>query len=223
MALFKILSGNSSSFTTDLSSISIIPPFNEGYCYFIKDTQKFYLDWKDSDGGLHRTSLNEDDIASKMDKNNPVGSGSFSIGRKGGSTTGSSSFAVGTDVTASGPYSFAQGNQTTASETCSHAEGNYTETGDEAQHVEGKYNIITTGAHIIGNGSSSNRSNAYTLDWDGNAWFSGDVYVGSTSGTNKDEGSKQLATIDYDFDLITTSDIDTICAASLAAASEVSF
>jgi hypothetical protein len=38
------------------------------------------------------------------------------------------------------------------------------------------------------------RSNAHTLDWDGNAWFAGDVYVGSTSGSNKDEGSKKLAT-----------------------------
>ena len=31
----------------------------------------------------------------------------------------------------------------------------------------------------------------------GDAWFAGDVYVGSTSGTNKDEGSKKLATEEY--------------------------
>jgi hypothetical protein len=68
------------------------------------------------------------------------------------------------------------------------------------------YNIIDTSAsaaeratyaHIVGNGtSSSKRSNAHTLDWSGNAWFSGDVYVGSTSGINKDEGSKRLARVD---------------------------
>lgn len=53
-------------------------------------------------------------------------------------------------------------------------------------------------SHIVGNGTSNtNRSNSYTLDWDGNAWYSGDVYVGSTSGTNKDEGSKKLATEEY--------------------------
>lgn len=53
-------------------------------------------------------------------------------------------------------------------------------------------------ATIIGNGTSDyTRSNAYTLDWDGNAWFAGDVYVGSTSGTNKDDGSKKLATEAY--------------------------
>jgi hypothetical protein len=35
------------------------------------------------------------------------------------------------------------------------------------------------------------------LDWNGNAWFQGDVYVSSTSGTNKDEGSKKLATEEF--------------------------
>ena len=45
--------------------------------------------------------------------------------------------------------------------------------------------------------TESKRSNAATVDWSGNAWFAGDVYVGSTSGTNKDEGSKKLATEEY--------------------------
>ena len=57
--------------------------------------------------------------------------------------------------------------------------------------VEGEY------VHIVGNGTSdSDRSNAYTLDWDGNAWFAGDVYVGSKSGTNNDDGSVRLATVE---------------------------
>lgn len=79
-----------------------------------------------------------------------------------------------------------------------------------AQHVQGKSNIEDTEgkyAHIVGNGTvqihnntneyTGTRSNAHTLDWNGNAWFAGDVYVGSTSGTNKDTGSKKLATEDY--------------------------
>ena len=58
-------------------------------------------------------------------------------------------------------------------------------------------NDIGTYSHIVGNGTSdTERSNAYTLDWEGNAWFAGDVYVHSTSGTNKDEGSVRLATED---------------------------
>lgn len=46
--------------------------------------------------------------------------------------------------------------------------------------IRGKY------VHIIGNGTADDaRSNAHTLDWDGNAWYAGDVYVG---GTNQDDG-----------------------------------
>lgn len=61
-------------------------------------------------------------------------------------------------------------------------------------------------AYIVGNGASdTERSNAHTLDWEGNAWYSGDVYVGSTSGTNKDEGSKKLATEEYVDELVAAS------------------
>lgn len=49
--------------------------------------------------------------------------------------------------------------------------------------VQGKY------VHVVGNGVSSARSNAYTLDWDGNGWFAGDVFVG---GASQDEGVKLL-------------------------------
>ena len=49
--------------------------------------------------------------------------------------------------------------------------------------AQGKY------VHVVGNGVSSARSNAYTLDWDGNGWFAGDVFVG---GTGQDEGVKLL-------------------------------
>jgi hypothetical protein len=60
--------------------------------------------------------------------------------------------------------------------------------------------------NIIGNGTSdSARSNAHTLDWSGNAWYQGDVYVGSTSGTNKDSGSKKLATEEYVDELVAAS------------------
>lgn len=52
-----------------------------------------------------------------------------------------------------------------------------------AANLQGKY------VHIVGNGDSSARSNAYTLDWDGNGWFAGDVFVG---GASQDEGVKLL-------------------------------
>lgn len=73
---------------------------------------------------------------------------------------------------------------TTASGTYSHAEGGSTIASGQYSHVQGKFNIedtTNTYAHIVGNGSSSARSNAHTLDWDGNAWFKGNVRVGGTS------------------------------------------
>ena len=75
--------------------------------------------------------------------------------------------------------------------------GYLTTASGENQHVQGKYNIAdTTNAHIVGNGSSnSNKSNAHTIDWSGNAWFAGDVYTGSTSGKNKDDGSVKLPVV----------------------------
>lgn len=49
---------------------------------------------------------------------------------------------------------------------------------------------------IVGNGMDMDfNSNAYTLDTRGNAWFSGKVYIGSTSGRYQDDGSKMVATI----------------------------
>ena len=72
--------------------------------------------------------------------------------------------------------------------TASHAEGMWTTASGDYQHAEGRYNIPDEEgryAHIVGNGDYVNRqriySNAHTLDWEGNAWFAGKVYVGGTS------------------------------------------
>lgn len=118
---------------------------------------------------------------------------------EGYSTTasGESSHAEGSNTTASGIQSHAEGYNTTASGQISHAEGRGTVAQGKNQHVQGIYNIEdTTSAHIVGNGGDNySRSNAYTLDWSGNAWFAGDVYTGSTSGTNKDDGSVKLPVV----------------------------
>lgn len=49
------------------------------------------------------------DLSGKMNKSNPKGTGSFSLDRKTGSTTGLHSFAMGVDSVASGDHSFAMG------------------------------------------------------------------------------------------------------------------
>lgn len=223
------------------------------------------------DGKVVPSDAVSDELAKKMDANNPVAAGSFSMNRKEGTAVGDNSHAEGKnttasgvashaegydttasqyyahaegtratasgwashaegqDTTASGNYSHAEGTNTTASGFASHTEGSYTTASDDdchaegfkttssgkyshsegvetiaqgwSQHVHGKYNIPDSNdvyANIVGNGESdTQRSNAHTLDWDGNAWYAGDVYVGSTSGTNMDEGSKKLATEEY--------------------------
>ena len=94
-------------------------------------------------------------------------------------TAGVNSHAEGSYTTASGSSSHAEGRDTTVSGDRSHAEGDHTIASSDRQHVEGKYNVEDTNnqyAHIIGNGTSdSNRSNAYTVDWDGNVECAGTV------------------------------------------------
>lgn len=110
------------------------------------------------------------------------------------------SHAEGSSTAASGNAAHAEGYETTASAHAAHAEGYVTIASSAYQHAQGKYNIASpySLAHIVGNGTADDaRSNAHTLDWNGDAWYAGDVYVGSTSGTNKDNGSKKLATEEY--------------------------
>lgn len=122
---------------------------------------------------------------------------------EGNYTTASETFAhaEGSNTVASGTGAHAEGNYAISSGTFAHAEGYYTIASSPYQHVRGEFNISDVNdvySTIVGNGTGdANRSNAFTLDWDGNGWFNGDVYVGSTSGTNKDDGSQKLATEAY--------------------------
>ena len=105
--------------------------------------------------------------------------------------SGNASHAEGMKSEASGRYSHAEGAGTIVSGAYSHAEGNNTIAASNNQHVQGKNNIsdadeegnaLNTYAHIVGNGlSPMKRSNAHTLDWDGNGWYAGNLYVGGTS------------------------------------------
>lgn len=113
----------------------------------------------------------------------------------GSIASGESSHAEGArGTTASGAASHAEGTRTTAAGTCSHAEGTATIANGRNQHVQGRFNVADNDnkfADIVGNGSSEGletvRSNAYALDWDGNLYLKGGVYVNcnadSTGGT----------------------------------------
>ena len=135
------------------------------------------------------------------------GSGTFA--------TGVGSHAEGNRTQAVSNAAHAEGNGTRATAQCSHAEGRETEahglsshveglgtiTYTENQHVQGKYNIeddYDAYAHIVGNGTSNNnRSNAHTVDWDGNAWYSGKVSVGTAENPQSPTADNDLATKKY--------------------------
>lgn len=124
---------------------------------------------------------------------NLISMNDISMYRKAGTTVGPRSVAAGSDVTASGYGAHAEGEDTEAAGEAAHAEGkgtkalaNYshaegqgTIAAGESQHVQGKNNVEDADGkyvHIVGNGSSdTERSNAHTLDWEGNAWYNGTV------------------------------------------------
>lgn len=91
------------------------------------------------------------------------------------------SHAEGIRTRAHGFASHSEGNRTFAQGAASHAEGYNTQVNCDYSHVQGKYNVIDENSiytHIVGNGTEEERSNAHTLDWQGNAWFAGGIKVG---------------------------------------------
>ena len=118
-----------------------------------------------------------------------------------GHAEGCECIAGNENITSLGYGYHAEGYKCVASGTCSHAEGLKTIASGENQHVQGRLNIEDTEnkyAHIVGNGhpASATRSNAHTLDWEGNAWYKGELYTG---GTSQADGNKVLTTADISF------------------------
>lgn len=113
---------------------------------------------------------------------------------------GNGTHSEGWYTVAASAYSHAEGYYTRADGYGSHTSGAYTKATRDYQTVIGKYNanhstntIFDSGdyAFIIGNGTNNNsasRSNALTVDWNGNLWCAGkvndvDLYCISTEGT----------------------------------------
>lgn len=108
------------------------------------------------------------DVSEKAPKENPLFTGSISMGRKADSTVGANSTAEGIDTTASGDYSHAEGRRTTASDVYSHAEGDYTTANGDSSHAEGYYTTASgasshaEGSHTTSSGDSSHAEGDYT-------------------------------------------------------------
>ena len=98
--------------------------------------------------------------------------------------TGEASHAEGYLSNSSGKAAHAEGTSTIASGDNSHASGKRTEAVGACQTVIGKYNVADAEkALIVGNGDLLNKSNALTLDWDGNLKAAGDVTCAAAVGT----------------------------------------
>lgn len=113
----------------------------------------------------------------------------------GNTASGTNSVAIGESNTASGLQSVALGSENTASALNSLATGTNTIAASESQTVIGKYNISDdqdTYALIIGNGSLNDRSNLHTVDWNGNAVYSGEVTATET--TTEEVGGETITT-----------------------------
>ena len=115
----------------------------------------------------------------------PIVASGYCSHAEGGGTTASGiwSHAEGYGSAAQNYGAHAEGSFTIASGSLSHAEGYATTAGGDWSHAQnygtiangadqtalGKYNVAdTTSAVIIGNGTSHSRSNALTVDWNGN-------------------------------------------------------
>lgn len=102
---------------------------------------------------------------------------------EGVSTTASEycSHAEGNATTASGIFSHAEGSNTTASGNSSHAGGTATVADGFCMTAIGKYNTLNSGkAFAIGNGADgTSRSDAFTVDWDGNTVMKGGLTLGT--------------------------------------------
>ena len=152
----------------------------------------------------------------------------------GNATTASdtSAIAEGDTTTASGTASHAEGQTTTASGLNAHSEGRYTEASGYHSHAQGlgtkatrqsqmalgEYNTAETGlassrglyAVVVGNGTADDaRSNAMTVDWNGNQVLAGSLQsTGFKDGNNANfkavlpdttnwTSNKTLATTDH--------------------------
>ena len=150
-----------------------------------------------ADGSVRTSNSAPEDADYKL------GTDAFAEG-KGTKAKGNFSHAEGFNTTAFSAYSHAEGRGTTASGTVSHAEGTDTVASGARSHAGGygtiakgenqtaigKYNVEDTSnkyAFIIGNGTSSTRKNALTVDWSGNVESDGkklatEEYVNANGG-----------------------------------------
>lgn len=148
----------------------------------------------------HNAAYGDGSHAEGAAGNMAYGDGSHAEGWNS-TTYGTSSHAEGQTTTANGIASHSEGYSTFANGLDSHAEGVGTIANCFGQHTSGRYNIAETApatedewgtyAEIVGNGTNDqNRSNARTLDWNGNEILAGKLTVGANPTNSMDVVTK---------------------------------
>lgn len=104
--------------------------------------------------------------------------------------------------TSAGIFTHAEGYYTQAVGAGAHSEGSYTVANHKSQHVFGEYNVadpaLTSASNrgnfveIVGNGTYSTTSNARALDWSGNEYLNGKLYINCD---NESESGEEVATV----------------------------
>lgn len=95
---------------------------------------------------------------------------------------GTASHVEGEGCTAYGFASHAEGNYTCANGDNSHASGYHTIASSDEGYAIGRYNAEDTSkvyAFIVGNGTSNNRRNIFSINWNGNTAIAGTLTQGS--------------------------------------------
>lgn len=129
---------------------------------------------------------------------------------QGSEAPGENAIAMGGLTKASGECATATGSRAHAKGKNSFAMGRNTYAGSANQFVSGVANLIDTSnkyVHIVGNGleNASSRSNAYTLDWNGNAWFAGDITIGANEDkVDVETKIETLSDITHTFEFLNT-------------------
>lgn len=140
----------------------------------------------------------------------------------GSEAYGYASHAEGFDGVAIGRFAHAEGYNTRAYGEGSHAQNLQTIAEGQAQTVIGKYNIKdAVSLFIIGNGSSSARSNAFIIDSNGNIRAKGDIYLGcnndSTGGTKLSSAIGTVKNVYASAKSVATGTNTNLCSVSLEA------
>lgn len=141
-------------------------------------------------------------VEAKMDKTNPMGTGSFGM-NLGDAIIGGEGFnsvSLGTSNTSVGKNSIALGYKCQALANNSIAAGNNLTANKADQLVTGRYNTAndTNYAHIIGGGTADDRKNIYTVDWEGNV--NGNSF--NATGDIIYDGEKSLNTLDENYNAL---------------------